>query len=184
MLDEIRAVRDKYGLPKGVIFVPDRIEISLKRNSYDRLHLSYKEYFDYLPDEILNFAIPNVIAMLVQTGIPREQIERIATNGVRMELDGTSLLIISAILSELSLQKRFTEEEIVQSLKVILALRKTLTDFSELEFVWNSEISQRFLKNLEQMRKISLENPTLSSEMENIMKKYAPSSEKSGENKK
>ena len=65
MLDEIRAVRDKYGLPKGIVFVPDKLEISLKRNSYDSFHLSYKERFEYLPNEILDIVVPISINLLV-----------------------------------------------------------------------------------------------------------------------
>lgn len=77
MLDALRAVREKYKLPKGFLFVPDKLEISITRSSYDNLHLSYKEYFNYLPESVLNIIIPITINMMIQGfGIPKQQIER------------------------------------------------------------------------------------------------------------
>jgi len=178
MLDEMRAVREKYGLPKGILFVPDRIEISLKRNSHDNFHLSYREYFDYLPNLVLDLVLPVTINMLVQTGIPRERIERIAKNGVGMELDGNALMVMGLILSELSMQKRFSEEETTNLTNSIARLRRAFTDFSDLEFEMNDEIAQRYLSILQQTGVFVMANPSFVSEMEVITKKYAASIEK------
>lgn len=178
ILDEIRALREKYGLPKGVMLVPDRLEISLERNSYDNFHLSYKEYFNYLPDFVLDLVIPITINMLTQTGIPRERVVRIAKNGVGMEIDGTALMIMGLILSELSIQKRFTEEEITILVSSLGKLRRAFTDSQDLEFEWNNEIEERYFKNLEQTRAVVMANPSFVSEMEAIPKKYSESIEK------
>lgn len=178
ILDEIRALREKYGLPKGVMLVPDRLEISLERNSYDNFHLSYKEYFNYLPDFVLDLVIPITINMLTQTGIPRERVVRIAKNGVGMEIDGTALMIMGLILSELSIQKRFTEEEITILVSSLGKLRRAFTDSQDLEFEWNNEIEERYFKNLEQTGAVVMANPSFVSEMEAIPKKYSESIEK------
>jgi hypothetical protein len=178
ILDEIRALREKYGLPKGVMLVPDRLEISLKRNSYDNFHLSYKEYFDYLPDFVLDLVMPIAINMLAQTGIPRERVVRIAKNGVGMEIDGTALMIMGLILSELSIQKRFTEEETTILVSSLERLRRAFADSHDLEFEWNNEIAERYFKILEQTGAVVMANPSFVSEMEAIPKKYSESIEK------
>jgi hypothetical protein len=178
MLDELRAIREKYGLPKGILFVPDRIESSIKRNSYDNLHLSYKEYFDYLPDMVLDLVIPLTINMLVQTGLPRERIERFAKNGVSVELDGNADSILGTLLSEILIQKRFNEEDIAKIVRIITRTRKALVDTSELEFEWNEEIGARYFDLLAQMGRVIQNNPSMLSEMEEVRKKYSDSIEK------
>lgn len=178
MLEELRAIRDKYGLPKGMLFSPNRLEISLKRNSYDNVHLSYKEYFDYIPDMMLDLIVPISINMIVQIGVPKERVERIGRNGIGVEIDGTTLLAIAMVLSELAIQKKFTEEELEALFTGTKRTVKTFTETSNLEFEWTDEISERYLNNLQQTGAICMANPSIASEMEAVQKKYAVSIEK------
>ena len=177
MLDEIKAIRGKYNIPKGLLLVPDKLEISVQRISYDNFHLSYKEFFNYLPNRVLDIAIPSSINLLVQIGISREKIRRIDNNGVEMELDGNLLMIAGCILSELLIQKRFDEAEISSFFSSVERLQKSFTDFSEFEFEWNSEIEKRFYDNLENMFKVMQEHPSALAEIEAIVKKYTQPSE-------
>ena len=171
MLEEIKAIKEKYNMPKGILLVPDKLEISVQRISYDQFHLSYKEFFNYLPNQIQDIAIPITINTLIQTGIPRERITRIANNGVAMEFDGNFLQIASALFAELLIQRRFDDDEIISFFSSVARIRKAFTDLSELEFEWNSDIEKRFYSNLENLFKLMQEHPSLLMEIEAIAKK-------------
>jgi len=178
MIEELKNIRDKYGLSKGVLLIPDRIDISIKRNSYDNMHLSYKEYFEYIPDSVLDIVVPITIQTLVKSGLPSEAIKRISKNGVSIEMDGNTAMIVGSIMSELFIQKRFTEEEILQIEKIINRTRNALVNSSDLEFEWNNEIRTRFVENLTQTGRIIQKHPSILSEMEDVAKKYSRSIEK------
>lgn len=117
MFKEVIAIREKYNMPKSMMFVPDELKISVRRISYDKFHLSYKEFFTYLPNPILKIMMPLTINFLVQIGIPREWITRINENGVGIEADVNFLMIASFILPELLIQKRFEDAEFFFSYK-------------------------------------------------------------------
>lgn len=184
MFDEIKAVKRKYGMRKGIWFVPDKLEISVQRISYNSFHLSYKEFFNYLPNHILNIVIPTSISLLVQIGIPRERIRLIDNNGVGMELDTNLLPIVSCILMELLIQKQLKDNEISFLFGAVQKVRKAFTDFSELEFEWNSETQKRFSDSLGDLTRIIQEHPSALAEIEAIVKKYTqPNDNKSGDAK-
>lgn len=172
IFDELRVVREKYGLPKGIIPVPDRLQITLKRNSYDNFHLSYREYFEYLPDEILDFVIPTTINSLVQMGMPKDRIVWNPHNCVGVELDGDWFLMMGVILREVAIQKRFSDEELDQISNATKREMKSLSEFSSLEFDWNEEKSRNFINNSMQMMTAIQRNPSVVFEMENVMQKY------------
>ena len=179
MLDELRTVREKYKLPKGFLFVPDKLEISITRSSYDKLHLSYKEYFNYLPEPVLNIIIPMTIDMMVQgLGIPKQQIERISKNGVSMELNGSVTMITATLLGELLIQKNFNENEIEKMVSTIKRTMKAITDSSNLEFEWNDKLEKEFFDILAQLLAVTQSNPLMLSEMQEIVNKYSQKIEK------
>ena len=106
MLNELKRVREKYSLPKGIIFVPDKMEISVQRTSYGNFRLVYEEFFTYIPNLVVGAVITSTINMLTQIGLPKESITRINRNGVRLELSGNLYKIIGCILSELLIQQK------------------------------------------------------------------------------
>jgi hypothetical protein len=177
MVDEMRALREKYAMPKGILLVPDKLEIQVQRIAYDRFHLSYKECFDYLPNEVLNIVIPATMNMMGQIGVPKEKITRIAENCVGMDLDGDFVLIVGAVLAELLIQKRFDEDETVSFLSTIARIVKAFSEWSSLEFEWNSEIEKRYYDSIRKLSEIMQTHPTLLSEIEAIVKKCAQPSE-------
>jgi len=178
MFDEIKAVREKYNLPKGVWFVPDRLEISVQRVSYGSFHLSYREFFNYLPSQIIEMVMPTSISCLIQMGIPREHIRRTGKNAVEVKLDGDLLSIASVIFTEFLLQRRFDEEtEISSFLDIVKRVRKGFVEFSDLEFEWNGEIEKRFYGNLDKLLRVVQENPSAMAEIEAVVKKHTQPSE-------
>lgn len=177
MFKEVIAIREKYNMPKSMMFVPDELKISVRRISYDKFHLSYKEFFTYLPNPILKIMMPLTINFLVQIGIPREWITRINENGVGIEADVNFLMIASFILPELLIQKRFEDAEFFSLINRIKESLKMLHDVSEFEFEWNSEIGNKFNNNLNDLVRIIQEHPSIKTEMEAITKKYTQRSD-------
>jgi hypothetical protein len=179
MLAEMKAIREKYGMQKGVLFVPDKLSISVQRISYANFHLSYAESFNYLPKEVLDMVIPMSIEWLVQTGFPRDRIARTNENSVGVEMDGDSLLVIVSILSELLVQKRFDDTEISLLFDIAQKSPKIFTGSADFEFEWNSDIAKRFYDIMSNNLKVVQEHPTVVAEMEAIKKKYMQSNETS-----
>ena len=179
MLDELKALREKYKLPKGFLFVPDKLEISITRTSYDHLHLAYKEYFTYLPDQVLDIIMPATVEMLIQGyRIPRNQIGRISKNGIFIDLIGNAAMVTSTVLSELLIQKNFSGEDIEKIGSMGKETVKAFTDSSILEFEWNDKVQEEFFSVLEQLSSVTENNPLMLTEMQEIMKKYTQKLEK------
>lgn len=172
MLKEMRALMDKYGMPKALMLVPDKLEISLKRNAYDDFHLFLKETFNYLPAEVVDFVVSNTINVMIQMGVPSEKISRHSLNSVVVELDLNLLPILEIIISEIGTQKRFSEEEFDQLLKTGRTRVKSFKEFSQLEFEWNEKIAVKFFETTMLTASIIQTNPSIVLELENIRKKY------------
>ena len=179
MLKEMKRLKEKYSLPKSMLFVPDKLEISLQRNSYDNFHISYKEFFNYIPDLLLDVVITMSINALVQMGMPREWITQIDKNGVGIEANGNVFLIAGFILPELLIQKRLEDAEISSFFSLVARSRKAFTDFFELEFEWNSETEKKFQDLLDSSIRVMQEHPSMVKEMEAIVKKYTQPDEDS-----
>ena len=47
MFKEIETIHKKYGIPKAMGFVPDKLEITLERKEIDKFNLTYSEFFNY-----------------------------------------------------------------------------------------------------------------------------------------
>jgi hypothetical protein len=183
MVDEMRTLRERYAIPKGILLVPDKLEIQVQRVAYDRFHLSYKEYFNYLPNEVLNIAIPVTMSMMSQIGIPEEKVTKITENCVGIELDGDFCQIVGAVLAELLIQKRLNEDETISFFSTVAIMVKALSELSNLEFEWNSEIQKRYYDTIGKLSEIMQAHPTLSSEIETIINKCSQSNETSNSNK-
>lgn len=182
MFNEIKVVREKFNMPKGLLFVPDKLEISVQRISSDNFHLSYKEFFSYLPNQVIDKVIPMTINLLVQIGIPRERITRIDGNGVGVEIDGNLLQIGSSILSELLIQKRLDDAELSSFFNSVQETRKVFVELGDFEFEWNSEIEKMYYGILENLSKVMRDHPSALAEIEAIVKRYTqPSENKSDE---
>lgn len=176
MFREIKTLREKYNMPKGMLLVPDRLEICVQRVSCENFDLSYKEFFNYLPNQMLDLVIPNSINVLVQIGVPRELITRIG-NGVSLELSGNFSEILAMILPELLIQKRFEDDELSTLFNFVQKARKSFVEFSDFEYEWNSEVKKRFYDILNDLFRVVQQYPSALVELEAIVNKYTQPSE-------
>ena len=171
-IKEVTALKKKYNTPEGLLFSPDRLEITVKRVGNNKHSLYYREFFDYLPDYACDFVIPLTIQALVQMGIPKEQIKRIVPNGVSLELEGDISGITVAILSELMIQKKWSEEEISKAFDVCRDTTNNLTSMSKLVFEWSDQNLQEFLLISEKILEVT-QNPSFISDMKALNEKYS-----------
>ena len=181
MLAELMVVRRKFNLPKGLLFVPDKLEISVERVGYDSFNLDYKEFFNYLPSRILHVVIPISVNMLLQVGLPPEAITRIGDNGVSIKVSNVKFpTMLSMILSELLIQKRLEPDEMESIFNSVKTNRKAFTEMSELQYECNSSIEMRLWNVLETTQQIIQEKPEVAEELESVVKKHTQSDEKGG----
>lgn len=174
---EIKTLKEKYNIPKAILFTPDKLEISVERISYDKFHLSYKEFFNYLPNQLREIVMLASLNFLVQMGIPREWITQV-DESVGIEVDGNLSHIAGFVIIELLIQKRFEDTELSSLLSSIEESRRMLGDFYEYEFEWSSEIENKFYNNVQKMARVMQKHPSMQVELEAIVKKYTQRSEK------
>lgn len=170
MIDEIVKLRQKHGLPKSMAFLPNKINISLTRNSVDSFELIYDEYFTYLPLPIQDIALDNAISGLIQMGLPSESITRL-DNGVKLNINGDWWKISSAFI-ELYIQNYRMNEDMEAYFKHMKNMINMNSKLMEYEYVYSAETYERMLSNLETIQKTMLENPSIIKEIEEIQKKY------------
>ncbi|MFB3890118.1 MAG: hypothetical protein ACE14S_11550 [Candidatus Bathyarchaeia archaeon] len=175
MSEELEAIRKKYGIPKGILLVPDRLEFALKRKSYDNFHLTHRQYYDYLPEMVLEIIIPMEINQLVQMGFPQERIGRSGKNGVYLEIDGPGDFMTSMILGELAVQRKYNEKEYAELVDATKVNRKTTTDAVDLQFEWSSSLEKRYSDYMMKMMEVTQRNPFVMIEMANVIRKYSES---------
>ena len=64
LFSEINTVFKKYGVGKGVGFVPDRLEVVMDRATSGACTLIYREFFTYLPPDVMELAMGNAVEFL------------------------------------------------------------------------------------------------------------------------
>ena len=175
MVNEIVTVKEKYGFPKAMYFVPDKLEITLQRMGEDKFSLDYQETFSYLPPLFLGRAIQNVVNFMSQSGVPKENIT-VLDNGVKLKLTGSFVLIASCILFEILIQKRTEESEIISLTDSFIKTHKMFSRLSDFYWNWNNDIAKKFESLTEKIYRIMLDHPSARSEIEAIARKYTGSS--------
>jgi hypothetical protein len=178
MIKEINAIKEKYKIPKGMLFMPDRLEFSVKRTGYNKLHLVDREFFDYLLSYACFAIIPFTINALVQFGIPEQKIERIGENGVQIVIDGNVLTCTATVVSEMLAQKKYQEEDFEKLRKGLKSNIETLTQMSDQVFDWNEESFKQFSNTMSLMVEISKNHPEINQEMMTVIEKHKPESKK------
>lgn len=173
MIAEIRALNEKYGVPRGIVFVPDKLEISLQRRETSKFSMSYQETFSYLPEYALNIATEALMQMIRQSGLPFSNVTRVE-KGVRMEMTADLPVILSAILAELSIQRPLEDVEFLDIVGDARIGKRMFTGFSDLCWTWNDDVAKRLDNTLHTFDKIMAEHPSYGLEMGNIVRKYLP----------
>lgn len=181
MMKEIAVIRDKHNIPKVPLFVPDRLEICIKRVELNKFDFSYKEFFEYLPNHILDIVAPLTMNMMMQVGFPRDAISRIGENCVGIELKNLNFSrMVGMILIELLLQRKIESKQLESFFTLMQKNYGVLTEFSELEHEYTSSVEMKLLTTLEETQKIMQDNPEASEEMKKIVDKYTQSTDGSG----
>ena len=166
MFEEIALLYKKYGISKNIGFVPDKLEIVLERNDIDKFNLTYSEYFNYLPTHIQQVAIEQTINLLHQIGIT-EKIQRV-DNGVKVKING-KYPIVTFPIAEILIQNKNNGSEINSLLTSLKRNYQLFNTFFDFQWKWDDETE----KKVKKLIKISTEHPSISSEIEAIVKKYS-----------
>jgi len=170
MFKEIEMIQKKYGVPKGMGFIPDKLEIVLERREIDKFDLTYSEFFNYLPHHALKMAIENVIQLIQMMGFPSEKIIQME-NGVKVQISGDSRVTLFPIM-EILLQNKGKESEIRSNLDLISETYQIFANLLDFQWNWSDETESKFNNFLMIWNKVVQEYPSITSEIEAVIKKY------------
>jgi hypothetical protein len=171
MFNEINKVFKRYGVTRGLGFVPDRLDITTERRANDSIHLLYRERFTYLPEEVLEIALENAVSFLIQLGAPKEKIKRLS-DGVEVELEGETELTRFPML-ELMIQNRRIGEEVEQTCRDIQSSLRSLMNLFEIAWDFSPEVEKKWHNTLGKLNILIDEHPEMQTEIEEIVKKYS-----------
>jgi len=177
MFREIEEINRKYGVPKTMGFVPDRLEIVLQRreNEFD---LTYTEFFNYLSDDVLETAKDNVAQLLQQMGIPQKI--TVLEKGVRVQMRSDSRVTLFPMM-ELLVQNKNVGSELEQILASLRSNAQIWLDFSDFHWDWRGETENKYKGFIATLEKIMEEHPSYASEIQAVIEKYAVDPHKTSE---
>lgn len=171
LFGEINKVFKRYGLGKGLGFVPDRLEISMKRSTPSDFTLTYREFFTYLPSEVLEVATGNAVDFLNSMGVPPEKIIRLA-NGVEVTLEGDAKIAYFPIL-ELLIQDRDITRNFDPALETLKGSVMSLLELFDFSWDWSPEAEEKWKSNIARLSEIIEANPEMESEIKELVKRYS-----------
>jgi len=171
MFNEINEVFKRYGVTRGLGFVPDRLDITTERRANGSIHLLYRERFTYLPVEVLEIALENAVSFLIQFGAPKETI-KILSDGVEVELEGEIGLTRFPIL-ELMIQDRLFVEETEKTCKDVQSSLRSLMNLFDIAWDFSPEVQKKWSNTLGKLGILIEEHPEMQTEIEEIVKKYS-----------
>ena len=171
LFKEINEVFKRYGVGKGMGFVPDRLEVKLERAASGTCSLVYREFFTYLPPEVMEVAMGNAVEFLSGMGVPKERIKPL-DSGVEVTIEGDARITYFPIL-EMLIQDREIANNLdpaLDSMKVSIHSLKELFDFA---WVWDSASEEMWRSNIAKLNEIIKENPGMQAEIEAIVKRHS-----------
>jgi len=173
LFKEINDVFKKYGVGKGVGFVPDRLEVKLERAPSGSFSLVYREFFGYLPPEVMEIATGNAVEFLSGMGVPRERIRSLDA-GVEVTIAGDARIAYFPIL-EMLIQDR----EVARNLEIAFDSMKgsirSLMELFDFAWEWDSTSENMWRSNVAKLNEIIEENPGMQKEIEEIVKRHSAS---------
>jgi len=173
MVKDLAEVRAKYGLPKTIGLVPDRIEVTIDRKDLDKFEVNYSEYFNYLPQNVLSQALQDTVNMLMQLGVNPENITT-SEKGVHTVSNG-DFSVLMYPLSEILFQHYNIEKDmdwIFECLKVTI---NTFLSMIESRYVFDNETEREIEKIRSEYNEKIFENPNIMLEIHEIMEKFKSS---------
>jgi len=167
---EINEVFKRYGVEKGVGFVPDRLEITFERATSNVCALVYKEFFTYLPPDVIEVATSNAVDFLSNLGVPREKII-LLEQGVEVRLEGDARIAYFPILEMLIQDRDISRnlDPVIDSFKGSIRSLLGLFDFS---WGWDDVTEKRWRSSLAKLDEIIEANPGMHSEIDEIVKRH------------
>jgi len=170
LFGEINAVFKKYGVGRGVGFVPDRLEITMGRAASGVCTLVYREFFTYLPPDIMELAMGNAVEFLGGLGVPRERIKRL-DGGVEVTLEGDARIVYFPVL-EMLIQDRGGAGNVDAALDSLKDSIRSLMGLFDFAWGWDAASEALWRSNVERLSKVIEENPGMQGEIEDIVKRH------------
>jgi hypothetical protein len=168
---EINEVFKRYGVGRGVGFVPDRLEVKLERAPSGTCSLVYREFFTYLPPEVMELAMGNAVEFLSGMGIPKEKIRPLDA-GVEVIIEGDARIAYFPIL-EMLIQDREIARNLDPALDSMKASIHSLTELFDFAWAWDAASEEMWRSNVAKLNEIIKENPGMQAEIEAIVKRHS-----------
>ena len=168
---EINEVFKKYGVEKGVGFVPDRLDISLERGATGLCTLVYREFFTYLPPDVMEVAMGNAVEFLGGLGVPRERIKKL-DRGVEVTLEGDARIAYFPML-EMLIQDRGVAGNVDAALDSLKGSIRSLMDLFNFTWGWDKESEAMWRSNVTRLNEVIETNPGMQREIEEIVKRHS-----------
>jgi len=176
LFGEINRVFKKYGVGRGVGFVPDQLEVKMERAASGACTLVYREFFTYLPPDVMELAMGNAIEFLGGLGVPKEKIKPLEA-GVEVTLEGDARIAYFPML-EMLIQDRGIAGSIDLALDGLKDSIHSLMGLFDFAWGWDSASEEMWRSNIEKLSAVIEANPEMQGEIEDIVKRY--SSKKQG----
>jgi hypothetical protein len=170
LLGEINAVFKKYGVGKGVGFVPDRLEIVMNRSLSGACTLVYREFFNYLPSDVMELATGNAVEFLGGLGVPRESIKML-DGGVEVTLKGDARIAYFPML-EMLIQDKGVVGSVDSALDGLKTSIKSLMELFDFAYGWDAASESLWRSNVERLGEIIEANPGMQAEIDEIVKRH------------
>ena len=171
LFGEINAVFKKYGVGRGVGFVPDRLEVKMERTASGECTLVYREFFTYLPPDVMELAMGNAVEFLGGFGVPKEKIKPLEA-GVEVTLEGDARIAYFPML-EMLLQDHGIAGNVDSALDGLKGSIHNLMDLFDFTWGWDSASEEMWRSNVEKLSAVIEANPGMQAEIEDIVKRYS-----------
>ena len=172
---EINEVFKRYGVGRGVGFVPDRLEVKLERAPSGTYSLVYREFFTYLPSDVMELAMGNAVEFLFGMGVPKEKIKPLES-GVEVTLEGDARIAYFPIL-EMLIQDREITRNLDPALDSMKASKRRHTELFDFSWAWDTTSEEMWRSNVAKLNEIIEENPGMQAEIEMIVKRHSGGSQ-------
>ncbi|MCX6654550.1 MAG: hypothetical protein NTY03_05450 [Candidatus Bathyarchaeota archaeon] len=145
LFGEINEVFKRYGVGKGVGFVPDRLEVTMDRATSGVCTLVYREFFTYLPPEVMAVAMGNAVEFLSSIGIPRERIKPL-DSGVEVTLEGDARIAYFPML-EMLIQDKGLGGNVDSALDSLKGSIHSMMELFEIACSWDTTSEEMWRNN-------------------------------------
>jgi hypothetical protein len=170
MFNEMKTIKEKYSIPKGMIFLPDKIEVILEREGTNNFNLTYSESFNYLPEHVLNVAKESAIQFIQLIGLPLKKVFQ-TEKGVELQISG-DFNVASLPIIEILLQSETNEQTIKDVFEIVCKVYQMFSQLFKFYRHWDANTEIEFNNWIMALNRIKQEYSSFFSEIEEVVKKY------------